>query len=273
MIALENTNYIIKNGNFIGIQKPPSVVNGSSYLPNSGGGVYSVNDLYSATLNGIGTISRNGLTDHIDIGNSKSWVSLDVDVFNLVNGGSSTRTSLVYNYASGTPALFSGGAGRYLTLNSTKIYKDFSIEIWFRPESGGSSQPLFFSGNTPSTSGYASLRLITGTSFGFYGRNSTSNFSATVTPGTSSIYHHYVVTHESSSSLFTVYRDVTTTSTTYDNYYINPGGYTEYVGYDPSGPGTNFLSGYLAVFRKYDRALTLGEIQGNFNNQRQRFGV
>lgn len=272
MIALENTNYTIKNGNFIGIQKPPSVVIGSSYLPNSGGGVYSVNDLYSATLNGIGTVTPNGLVDHIDIGNSNSWISLDASIVNLVDGSGASRTSLAYDYESGTPALFSEASLRYLTINSTRISTAFSIEMWFLYRTGGSSQPLFYCGGTPSTSGYASLRLTSGTSFGFYGYNGASNFSITVTPGVTDYYHHYVVTRDVSGNV-TVYRDVTTTNTGVANYSINPGSHTEYIGYDANSPSTNFLSGRLAVFRKYNRALTLDEIQGNFNNQRQRFGV
>lgn len=238
-------------------------------------------------------VAQQGLILNVDAGNPNSypgtgttWSDLSSSGLNgsLVNGAS-------YDSADGGSIQFDGNNDRvsFGSAGGTLIngLSQLTIEIWFNSDVINTDRGLI-AGNSNSTGDYGftlrydssgfdggGSRLIKA-SFGTEGSNNNSTvLESSSFIQTSNTWTCIAVTCNVGTSIALYKNGALDTPTN-----VNLGGSTVngcnriYIGQGPDvGNNNKYWDGNISIFRIYNRLLTTGEISGNYNAVKQRYGL
>lgn len=218
-----------------------------------------------------------GLVMHVDAGNTASYPGSGATWTDLA--GNATGGELVgsptFNSANGGFLGFNGNYARFQ--NSTALDTQTpTVEVWVKPDDVNQSGFFFEKGalNTQYSlflyNGYLYWRMNTSSS----GLTDLRPTVATVGLSTTQ-WHHLAATYASATGR-RIYANGTLVASDGLASAINTnnGGMSigAYDGYNGASGRSYFYYGALAVCRIYNRALSLAEVQQNYNDQKARFG-
>ncbi len=211
---------------------------------------------------------------------SISWNDLSGSQKNARTGGASAVT---YDGRTCTAPTYYSDFGGYLQFNGSSdcYYTDdigptidgkFTVESWYRStqtltNAGASIFTQNSAGNIGIVLGGATSNGTTDIRVGFY--NGTWRNSATGHSPVTGVWNHYVGTYDGAN--FKLYRNGTLLDTT--PYVGSLTGTKNTTGYfiGRRWDGSSYLAGSIASLRVYNTALTLSQIQSNFESTKYRF--
>lgn len=211
------------------------------------------------------SIVTNGLVLCLDAGNRKSYPGIGTAWTDLVSSGIGTIfNGPTYNSSNGGSLVFDTAGQSYTTSLITTTFANTTQSIWFKWSGVNVTGTIIYLGN----SGSNGLGLYIGSSgtpsnqLGvLYGGVSFNALPSSVTLTTN--WSNFVVTRSSNTttlyqngSLFTSTTNAPATSASY-----------------PFSGNVGGVGGNISNISFYNRALTLAEIQQNYNALRGRFGV
>ena len=237
-------------------------------------GVWSLGAAYDNRVSPVLNIVTTGLVMHVDAGNPASYSgsgSTWNDLTGTVTAGT-LQNSPTYSATSGGGSFAFNGSNQYATFpNSTALNNQaYTIEAWFRPNVLSHSGFLFEKGSVNTqyslfleNNGYiyhrtnplADLNVVTAS---FLNTTSWFQMVATFVTGTGQRLYVNGAQIASNSTAGTVGTNANGMSI---------GAYGGVSG------NAYFWNGSIAICRIYSRAISLAEVQQNYNEQKVRFGL
>ena len=237
-------------------------------------GMWSLTAAYDAKVPPVLNIVTTGLVMHVDAGNSLSYTGTGTtwkDLTGTVADGT-LRNGPTYSASNGGFFSFNSSSSQYATFpNSTALDNQaYTIEAWFRPNVLSHSGFLFEKGTVNTSyslflenNGYiyhrtnplADLNVVTAS---FLNTTSWFQMVATYVNGTGQRLYVNGAQIASNSTAGTVGTNANGMSI---------GAYGGVSG------NSYFWNGSIAICRIYNRAISLAEVQQNFNEQKVRFGL
>lgn len=217
-----------------------------------------------------------GLVMHVDAGNAASYPGTGTTWTDLT--GTVTAGTLVngptYSSTDGGFLTFNGGNSRATFPNSTALDNQaLTMEVWVKPTSLGQSAFWFEKGNVNTQYSF----FCYGNAIYWRGVIGGSLVDLTVAESTAglstSTWQQMVATYVTGTGR-RIYRNGTQVASDAQTGTVgtNAGGMS--IGaYGGTGSPAYFYNGGLAICRIYNRALSLTEIQQNYNGQKTRFGL
>ena len=217
-----------------------------------------------------------GLVMHVDAGNAASYPGTGTawaDLTATVSAG--TLNTATYNSSNGGYLSFAGTSSSYATFpNSTALDNQaLTMEVWVKPTSFNQSAFWFEKGNVNTQ---YSFFCYSGSIY-WRGVIGGSLVDLTVTEGTAglstSTWQQMVATYVTGTGR-RIYRNATQVASDAQTGTVatNAGGMS-IACYGGTGTNSYFYNGGVAICRIYNRALSLTEIQQNYNGQKARFGL
>lgn len=239
-------------------------------------------------------VAQQGLILNIDAGNSDSYPGTGTTWFDLSSSGLNglLTNGASYDSADGGSIEFDGNNDRVVfdSAGGTLIngLSQLTIEIWFNSDANNNNRGLIrCDSNHDSDTGF-SLRydsygsngggvLVIKTAFGTEGSSNNSTvLESSSFIQTSNTWTCIAVTCDVGTSIALYKNGALDTPTS-----VNLGGSVVSgcnaldIGRGPTIPfsGDNNWDGKISIFRIYNRLLTAGEISGNYNTVKQRYGL
>jgi hypothetical protein len=217
-----------------------------------------------------------GLVMHVDAGKTASYPGTGTtwtDLTGTVSAGT-LANSATYSSANGGFLTFNGSNGLATFPNSTALDNQaLTMEVWVKPTSLGQAAFWFEKGNVNSQYSFFQYAnaiywrgVIGGSLVDLTVAESTAGLSTTV-------WNHMVATYVTGTGR-RIYRNGTQVASDAQTGTVgtNAGGMS-IAAYGGTGSNSYFYNGGLAICRIYNRALSLAEIQQNYNDQKARFGL
>jgi hypothetical protein len=221
-------------------------------------------------------VSENGLVLALDAGNTKSYPGSGTNWTNLSgNGNNGTLVSGVGYTSGNSGSLVFDGVDDYSILNTnifTNTLPNFTISVWYRSTIGGILIGNHYHNSTWESVWFSTtLFIVNGAS-----NNTTNRQQLTYTEPSSNVWHNLVAISNNSSSLMQIFLDgssyASRSATVIPwNSTIPPtiGAQRNIATGGVLGP----IAGNIPQVLVYNRALTVTEIQQNYNATKSRFGL
>lgn len=253
---------IYRQGNVIGNSRSSSV--------SAANGLWNLYELENRRRNSIWPeqIVRSGLVLYIDPGINESYPGTGTSILDISgNGGTGTLTNGPTYSSSNGGVITLDGTNDSIPITSSALSwtpSQFSI-CWF---TRGISR-VNFNQQMFATGGWGRFVFHTDSGGAIYcGTETTNRFTPTQLPNNTyvlNVYQMFCFTYVSGSGRF--YKNGTLLATKAMNASLNWSGFT--IG----SPDTNSINGTIGAVQIYNRALSLAEINQNFNALRNRYGI
>jgi hypothetical protein len=224
------------------------------------------------------TITTSGLAYHLDAGNTVSYPGSGTTWKDLAGTGVPVTlyNGPVYSSAVGGCIVFTPGSSHYGATASefqTAAYSNWTVEVWMSPTNTYTGAlPAIVTQKYPSTINYV-LGVTAGATapnvgVGFF--NGNWYYISNGYAPTANVWAQFTGTYDGTYlRLFSNSTLVQSNATTASSTWANDGGIFLMKRWD----NPDYFGGSLSIVRIYNRALSPGDINRNFNVQRSRFGI
>jgi hypothetical protein len=242
-------------------------------------------NIQGVTLNGVivtdAQVVTSGLQYYIDAGNVSSYSGSGTTINNI--SGSAAGAATLYN----TPTFTSAGQSSYFTFDGSTQYamtnnllstvgaNSVTLETWVYTTSDNGVAVSEQGTNPPNSNWYDSqIEIVSGNLKVAMWPYSIGG-GVVVGSVTRSAWQQYTLVYNSSTTTVTGYINGSTSSSYNNNRSFGGAGlYYDIMGGTATNLGDgSYLAGRWSIFRAYNRALSVQEIQQNFNATRGRYGL
>jgi len=233
---------------------------------------------YFDEITGIANVITSGLILFLDAGNPASYPDAGSTWTDLsIYGNSATLVNSPTFSTTNGGIINLNGSNQYTVSNNlvSQLGASSSISefIWVRPTAQG--QIVVELGSTTPSSGWHDSNIEINSSGAISMSIWQGSLNNRVTTSNLSFNNWYYVGFTYDGATLTGYLNGTAIGTTTFSRQVNGSNYYYAIGpADSTNMGTNaYLTGSVAVFQMYNRAIQAGEVSQNFNAQRNRFGI